>query len=238
MLSSLADVDGQLVMAFHRRVYLMRHADVRYVGQAGEPVNPDTVPLTDEGRRQARTLARALASVPLDRVACSGLPRTLETASIVAEGRGVRIETREALREIRTGRLGDIPADDFEAAFVGALHLPRTPEDRFLGGETWGSLQQRVLPCFRALLAEPGWRHLLVVAHGGVNRVILLDILGGTLASLGRLEQDPAALNILDVGPDGGLMLRLLNHTPYDEDKSELLETTMERLYRDIRENT
>jgi len=222
-------------MPLERRVYLMRHADVSYVDAEGRPVHPDAVALTPEGRAQALALARALAHVPIDRVACSGLLRTLETAKLVVDGRGLAIEVREALQEIQAGRLADLAPESFEDAFVGALHRPQRPEDRFLGGETWGSLQQRVRPCLAELLAAPGWRHLLLVAHGGVNRVILLDALGSDLAGLGRLEQDPAALNILDLDAEGRVLVRLLNHTPYDETKAALRETTMEKLFREIR---
>lgn len=222
-------------MPLHRRIYLMRHADVSYVDADGRPVHPDAVTLTPEGQAQARAVARALESVPFDRVVCSGLPRTLETAALVAGGRALPIEVREPLREIRSGRIADLAAGGFEDAFVGALHRPQQPEDRFLGGETWGSLEQRVRPCLGELLAEPGWRHLLIVAHGGVNRVILLDALGGDLGDLGRLEQDPAALNILDLDAQGRMLVRLMNHTPYDETKKALLETTMEKLFREIR---
>lgn len=217
-----------------RRVFLMRHADVRYVDAAGRPVAPEGVGLTEEGLRQAAAARDALAPVALDRIVCSGLRRTLETAGIVAAGRRLAIKVREELQEIRTGRIGDIPGGELEEVFRGSLERPQTRDSRFLGGETWGSLQDRVLPCFRALLAEPGWRRLLVVAHGGVNRAILLDLLGAGLDSLPRLEQDPACINVLDVLAAGGLMVRLLNHTPYDAVKAGLTETTMARLYRDM----
>src|SRR6266487_4035427 len=98
---------------------------------------------------------------------------------------------------IRAGRVtwssdvcsSDLAPAQFESTFLRALHRPVTREDHFLGGEAWGSLQDRVLPCFRELLADRSWHHLLVVAHGGVNRVILLEALGGGLSSLDRIEQ-------------------------------------------------
>ena len=106
------------------------------------------------------------------------------------------------------------------------------PDDRFLNGETWGAMQARALPCFREILADPAWKHVLVVAHGGVNRVLLLDALGLGLRGLGTLEQDPACLNVLDLEADGRPVVRLLNHTAHDPAKETLQETTMQRLYR------
>jgi probable phosphoglycerate mutase len=218
-----------------RRVYLLRHADVRYTDAEGRFVDPDSVTLTGEGRAQARAVAESLHAIPFDRAVSSGLPRTEETARLVLEGRGISLDVRDALQEIRPGRAGAVAPEDFERTFLTALHRPVMREDRFLGGETWGSLQDRVLPCFRALLADASWRHLLVVAHGGVNRVILLDALGAGLPGLGRIEQDPAGLNVLDVDGDGHVLVRLLNHTAYDPAKAGLVETTMEKLFRDLR---
>jgi probable phosphoglycerate mutase len=218
-----------------RRVYLVRHADVRYTDAQGRAVPVDAVSLTDEGRAQARALRDALARVPLDRAIVSGLPRTIETAAIVLDARTLRFETRAELQEIRPGRLDELPADRLEAEFTRALHRSVTPADRFLNGETWGEMQERALPCFREALADPAWKHLLVVAHGGVNRVLLLDALGLGLEGLGVIEQDPACLNIIDVGAEGRPVVRLLNHTAYDPAKQTLVETTMERLFRSFK---
>ena len=215
-----------------RRIYLVRHADVRYADEQGRAVPVDSVNLTEEGRAQARALRDALARVPLDRAIVSGLPRTVETAAIVLDGRSLRFETRTELSEIRPGRLDELPAERLQAEFTQALHKPVGPDDRFLNGEAWGALQARALPCFREILADPTWKHVLVVAHGGVNRVLLLEALGLGLQGLGTLEQDPACLNVLDLDAGGGLVVRLLNHTAHDPAKETLVETTMERLFR------
>lgn len=224
-----------------RRIYLMRHAEVSYFDAAGRPHPPRTVPLTAEGREQAAAAARALAPIPLDRAVVSDLPRTHETARIVIGGRALEPEVRPELREIEGGRLSEIPEDQLEAVFAGAFGAALDRDARFLGGETFGALVDRVVPVFRALCAAPGWRHLLIVAHGGVNRAILLDALGAGIGSFGAFEQDAACINIVDVEPPAGdgarprAIVRLLNHTPYNEQKLGLDLTTMERLYRQYR---
>ncbi|MGH2999956.1 MAG: histidine phosphatase family protein, partial [Gaiellaceae bacterium] len=80
-----------------RRIYLMRHAEVRYF----EGVHPERVVLTEHGREQANAAADALCGVPFDRVVTSGLERTVETARIVAPA--VEPESRYDLREIESG---------------------------------------------------------------------------------------------------------------------------------------
>jgi hypothetical protein len=65
-----------------------------------------------------------------------------------------------------------------------------------------------------------------------VNRLILLYAMGLGLDAFGVLEQDPCALNIIDVLGEGRLRVRLINQTFHDPAKAGLRETTMERLLR------
>jgi broad specificity phosphatase PhoE len=55
-------------LSTRRRIYLLRHAEVAYFDEHGQPVAPDEVPLTPTGRRQARRAGAALAGVRFDRV--------------------------------------------------------------------------------------------------------------------------------------------------------------------------
>jgi len=205
----------------------MRHAQVAYFLDGGRPVDPRDVTLTEEGREQAHTTADALASVPFDRVITSGLPRTVETARIVAPG--IEPEAWEELREIEGGRLADIGEDELEAVFAGAFRGPVPEGSRFLGGETISSLLDRVLPAVERLLAEE-WDCVLAVLHGAVNRAILSLALTGERAFLGGFEQAPACINVLDVGEDGWVV-RAVNTVAYDLVHARGRATTMEELY-------
>ena len=213
-----------------RRIYLMRHAQVAYFDD-GVPVRPDLVPLTAEGRRQAEAAAEFLDEIRFDRVITSGLPRTLETAEIVATG--ADIESWPELREIEAGRLTDIPEDDLERTFVEAWRGV-VPEDvRFLGGETIGSLLDRVLPAVERLLADDEWDVVLAVLHGGVNRAILSYALTCERALLGNLEQAPGCINVLDVGDDW--VVRAVNVSPTDPTHLGGRLRTMEELWAEFR---
>jgi probable phosphoglycerate mutase len=213
-----------------RRIYLMRHAQVAYF-EDGRPLRPDLVPLTEEGREQARAAAELLAGIDFDRVITSGLPRTLETARIVAPAH--EPESWPELREIESGRLGEIPEDELEAAFVEAWRDVVPEETRFLGGETIASLLDRVLPAVDRLLGEPEWDVVLAVLHGGVNRAILSYALTGGRAFLGNFEQAPGCVNVLDVGDDW--VVRAVNHAPSDPAHLRGRQRTLEELWEEFR---
>jgi broad specificity phosphatase PhoE len=211
-----------------RRIYLMRHAEVAYFEPDGRPVPPEAVSLTPEGQEQARAARDALVGVSFDRSVTSGLPRTVETARIVASG--LEPEAWPDLRELESGRLGDIPDEGLEQAFTKVFDAVVPNETRFLGGETIGSLFDRVLPALARLLADESWDVLLAVLHGGVNRAILSHALTGERRFLGSFEQAPACVNTLDVGADHWLV-RAVNVTPYDLAHLSGRQTTMEQLY-------
>jgi broad specificity phosphatase PhoE len=216
------------VTVARRRLYLMRHAQVRYF----EGVHPHDVLLTEEGRAQAAAARDALAAVRFDRVITSGLPRTLETASIVAPH--AEHERAPELREIESGELRGVDADEVQrmmtAAFRGVVPL----ESRFLGGESIGELFDRVLPQVEALLADEGWDVALLVLHGAVNRAVLSFALTGERTFLGGFEQAPGCIDVLDVDGDGRFVVRAVNHTPYDPAHvGAARETTMEQLWRE-----
>jgi broad specificity phosphatase PhoE len=208
----------------------MRHAQVAYF-ENGRPLQPETVPLTETGREQARTAAEVLAGIRFDRVITSGLLRTLETARLVAPE--AEPESWPELREIESGRLGDIPEDELERAFLEAWRDVVPEEDRFLGGETIGSLLDRVLPAVDRLVADPEWDVVLAVLHGGVNRAILSYALTGGRMMLGNFEQAPACINILDVGDDW--VVRAVNTTPTDLAHRGGRLRTMEELWAEFR---
>ena len=213
-----------------RRIYLMRHAQVAYF-ENGEPLRPDLVPLTAEGRRQAAAAASFLEGIAFDRVITSGLPRTLETAGIVAAS--AEPESWPELREIEAGRLADVPEEQLERTFIEAWRDVVPEEARFLGGETIGSLLDRVLPAVERLLADDEWDVVLAVLHGGVNRAIISHALTGERAMLGNLEQSPGCVNILDVGDDW--IVRAVNVSPTDPTHLGGRLRTMEELWAEFR---
>jgi broad specificity phosphatase PhoE len=214
-----------------RRLYLMRHAEVAYFDTEGRPVGAADVGLTGDGEEQARAAAKVFAGIALDRVITSGLERTLATARIVASAR--EPESWPELRELEPGRLSEIPADDLEDAFLGSFRGVVPEETKFLGGETIGSLLDRVLPALDRLLSDPSWDVALAVLHGGVNRAILSYALTGERLFLGGFEQAPACINVVDVGEDW--IVRAVGITPYDLAHTTTRQTTMELLFAQYR---
>lgn len=215
-----------------RRIYLLRHGHVAYYDDAGRPLNPKLAELTERGRAEARAAGALLAGVPLDRVVCSGLPRTRQTAELVAEGRGLTVEEDLAFLEIRAGRMAGVPKERREAEYIYGFERADAEGACFAGGDAFAAVRDRVVAGIERLALEPGWTHLALVAHDGVNRVVLSWACGAGLCALAAFEQDYGCVNILDVDVlDGRIrrrLIRAVNLTPGNPSKAGIHETSME----------
>jgi probable phosphoglycerate mutase len=229
-----------MTFAKRRRIFLMRHGSVTYFDAAGNPVLPESVPLNAAGREQATAAGRVFAEsgIRFDRVIVSGLPRTVETASLVLAETKQQLELQQIpeLVEIRGGKLAAIPDAELREAFIGAFEGVAPEEKRFLAGESIGELMDRVHPAIDALRADPDWDTLLLVLHGGVNRAILSYALTGQRLFLGNLAQTAGCINALDVGDaHHDWVVRFMNYSPPSALQAESRGTTMEALFHQYR---
>lgn len=222
-----------------RRAYILRHAEVSYFDGDGKPVDPRAVFLTHEGRRHAEAIADALREVSLDRAVCSALARTRETAEIALGGRDLIIEDLPKLREIRAGRLREVPANRLEAELAHGFDRAGEVGARFVGGEEFAEFQARVLEGWDEILGGAPWTQLLLVAHDAVNRVLLGWALGADLSVMAGFEQDMCCLNIVDMDVRDGKVdrafVKAMNVTPYNLSKQSLNLTTMEQVHQAYR---
>ena len=222
-----------------RRIYLLRHGAVEYLNPDGTRVkDARSVGLNASGREQAARLADLLRSVQFDRVVHSGLPRARETAEIVLGGeRAHTLEAAPEFREIHIGHIDRVPPGRMEMEFTYAFEEAAAPDASLARGEPFRGFFERVVEGFERILRQPGWTRLLLVAHGGTNRVILSWMARGGLDSLASFEQDEGCLNVLDVDLAGDEVVRryvrVVNFTPYNLTKEGLHLTTMERIAAD-----
>ncbi|MCH2171052.1 histidine phosphatase family protein [Myxococcota bacterium] len=219
--------------AQRRRIHLMRHAEAAYRGSDGNAHdNPNVVPLTSRGRKQAQAMHQAIGALSFDYALCTPFPRTSETARIVLGDRNLSLQVEPRLQEIQASRegMGRFSPADLAYSFDRAKEAGA----RFAGGENIGDFCARVHEGFEAQITETAWKSALFVCHGGVNRAILTWVLGTGPELLSAFEQDNACMNIIDIDcdPETGMVVRryvrLINWTPYDPSKSEIHLTTME----------
>ncbi len=199
----------------HTRLYLVRHGELT-TSREGLFVGHRDVSLNVEGVCQIRKLSDHLRDVHLDCIISSDLSRTRQSAEIIAKNRDIEPVSNESFREINLGAWEGMSLKEIMQTF--ADEFEQRSEDivnyRIDNGESFDDVSKRALPCLKAILAGNPGKQLALVAHGGVNRVILCDALGLDLRFLDRLDQSYACLNIIDFYPDISVV-KLLNATYY-----------------------
>jgi probable phosphoglycerate mutase len=213
---------------------------VSYFESGEEPGDHDPS-LNQTGIAQAEALGQLLAEAPIDLAVCTGLRRTLQTARLAIGTRKLEIDVIEGLSEAKTGTFQGVEsAEDMETLFTRAFDDAEQPDARFLTGESYAGLWDRVATAWQGLLARSDWNDVFVACHGVVNRTILAQALGAGPEIYRRIEQDPGCVNVLDIdgaGHDARVAyVRLMNFTPYNAPKIGMHETTMETLWRQFLE--
>jgi len=230
-----------------RRIYLMRHGHVNYFSRlVRETGDTSVVPLTELGQAQAKAAGQALSHVTFDRAICSGYPRTEQTARIALEHIETdvpELEIDRRLVEIHGGGFGGMTdQDDIAAVMTFTFDQAAEPGAR-MGpeGEAFGEAMERAVEGFTSLLESPGWHTALVVAHEGINRLLLGWCTGNGLRAIQAFEQDPACINIIDVdlvpkevGEGTEIARRIIkavNVTPYNYVKHGMNMTSLEAIF-------
>jgi broad specificity phosphatase PhoE len=203
------------------RVFLVRHgstelsAEDRFAGAVD-------VLLSDDGRNQARMLGHRLAHEKVDAIYASPLKRTVETARLIAEPIGLEVETVDAVREIAHGRWEGKTRADVEREF--ADEYEKWEEDPYsfapVGGESGLQVTARALPALLDLVAKHDGKRFVVVSHKATIRLLLSSLLGfDPRRYRDRLDQSPAALNVLDFKDVAHARLTLFNDISHYADE-------------------
>jgi probable phosphoglycerate mutase len=203
------------------RLFLVRHgatelsAEDRFAGAVD-------VLLSDAGRNQARLLGYRLAHEKVAAVYASPLKRTVETARLIAEPAGLDVETVDAVREIAHGRWEGKTRADVESEFAGEYN--KWEEDPFTfapeGGESGLQVTARALPAVLQLVERHEGKRFVIVSHKATIRLLLSSLLGfDPRRYRDRLDQSPAALNVLDFKDVAHARLTLFNDISHYADE-------------------
>jgi probable phosphoglycerate mutase len=153
------------------RLILVRHGQTVSNVQGLLDTAAPGADLTDLGRRQAAALIEVLAGERIDRVVASPLARTVQTATPIAEERGLALRTDVRLREVLAGDLELLADRDSHMTYLETVFawargdltpaLPGSPE-------TGTSFFDRYDDAVEAAVLDVGTA--LLVSHGAAIR--------------------------------------------------------------------
>ncbi|HIC90613.1 MAG TPA: alpha-ribazole phosphatase [Syntrophaceae bacterium] len=192
-------------------LYLVRHGECEHFDKCQFFGHTD-IDLTCTGIRQMKSMAQRLEGITIDQIYSSDLKRASKSASIIASHWNKIPRNVPQFREVNFGKWEGLTWEEIEKQFPGSLEarFKDVINYKIPGGESLEDLRVRVLGKLREILKGGEGKSILLVTHGGVNRVILCDALGLSLENLFRIEQDYGCLNIIDYFRDT-MVVKLVN---------------------------
>jgi len=180
--------------------------------------------LSDEGRAQVRATADWLAPLTerVDALISSPVRRTRESADILAERLGLRVEEEPGFAEMEFGAWDGLTFAEVAAAHKSDLDTWIASLDGVPGGdgESFRSVEKRVLGALDRVLEQRAGQTVVVVSHVTPIKTLVAHALRAPLESVFRMELTPASVTVLTFfggGPDQDApmaSLRLYNAQP------------------------
>ncbi len=194
-------------------------------------------PLSDRGCAQADAVSRTLADEKLGAVYASPLGRAVQTADVIARPHRLRVRLDPGFKEMSFGAWEGLGVDDVKLKFPEDFATwraephrarfggPETVEDvraephraRFGGPETVEDARTRALAGLQRLQEAHDGETVVLVSHGVVVRLIILDALGLPSDRLWAVHAEPAGITEIEYRP-GWMTVHRMNTRQHLED--------------------
>ena len=220
-------------------LYLVRHGSIE-TGDTKRYHGSMDVPLLEEGVEQMKEacglITRYLAALAsakqqtylkdihdpkesspeLTAIYCSDLQRAIRSAEIVAEPHRLDPIQVPALRERNFGVWEGMTFAEIKEKYPLEFDAWAGNPVKYspIGGESTLDVGLRVTRAAENIVASHPGENIAIIAHGGVNRIILCEIMGIPFENIFRIEQDYAAVNIIEFW-DKYPVVKLLNGRVY-----------------------
>lgn len=201
------------------KLLLVRHGETelnsteRYWGRTDVGLGP-------AGLRQAEQLRDRLATEKIDYVYSSVMKRAMVTAQTVASIHRLEVTGCPDLREIDFGRIEGLNFAEVHARFpqISQMWIRHDPELAYPDGESLPQLESRINGFKTHLAKHAANDTILIVAHSGVLRSFICQLLNMGTIHRWNIRIDLASLSIVETYP-GTAILSLLNDTSHLTDR-------------------
>jgi probable phosphoglycerate mutase len=159
-------------------LYIARHGETEW-NVRKLIMGHTNMPLNDIGEQQAQELSEKLKHINFVAAFSSDLLRARRTAEIVMHERSLAVQTKTALRERNYGRFEGQPHDIVRRELFDLLEAY---EREGKSGKPYPDVESdeevtaRLIPVLKEIAVAYPSENVLVVAHGGVLRTLLIHL--------------------------------------------------------------
>lgn len=193
---------------------LVRHGQTDW-NPAQRVMGQSDISINEAGKKQARNLRDWLKDIEIHAVYSSPMPRALETAAIIIEGRnGLKIIKEPGVAEIDYGDWVGVTFKELEEKHPEQYNNYRFRPSRMKipGGEAVVAVQKRAVAAIERIRRKHEGQRVLVISHADVGKAILVHYLGIPLDLLQKVGCDNGSLSIYRFGTPWGDRLVALNY--------------------------
>ena len=193
------------------RMILIRHAEPEQQAK-NKCYGRLDIGLSDSSRTQFTEKLSSLRNFAAAALYASPLRRAAESAAIVGWHLQLQPTLIPELQEIDFGKFEGLAYDEIQRLYPEEyrLWMENPTEIKFPWGEGFPEMKVRVLGFKESLLNLHRQQTVVLVCHGGTNRILLADALGTPDEGIFRIDQNYSAINIIDYF-DKHPVVRLLN---------------------------
>ncbi len=178
-----------------KNIYLIRHGEI-YTAKEKTYIGILDIPLNREGILQAKKLKDFFSHINIDKIYSSDLIRSVQTANIIMEDRSMKLIELSELREINMGNWEGKTFKEIKEKYedLFEFRMENIKDFKPQNGESFGECRKRAMDIFNKIAKSDGY-NILIVAHAGVNRVIIASLLGIPIKDLFIFKQDYGCIN-------------------------------------------
>ena len=146
-------------------------------------------------------MAESFRTTELDVIYSSPLKRAYDTAKAVAEVKNLDVHTDEGLKEINYGHWEGRTIEELTALYgdehLNTLRYPGNDKDQFPGEGSLRNVLNRVIPVTNRIITANPDKTIMIVAHGGILKIMILYLLGLEIDHYNRIWMDNTGVSII-----------------------------------------
>ncbi|ACK70397.1 Phosphoglycerate mutase [Gloeothece citriformis PCC 7424] len=211
------------------RVIIVRHGQSSYNAQKKIQGRCDESVLTDKGRADAEILGNTLNNLEIDRLYCSPLQRAKTTAQVIHSclKNPPALEVNDQLMEIDLPLWEKLNKEEVAVKFAEDYRCwhERPHEFKMILSSVEGqrdhypvlSLYKQAQQFWQEILPKHQGKTLLIVAHNGINRCLIMSALDIHPSYYQTIQQSNCCINVLNFtgGLEDPVQIESLNQTAH-----------------------
>jgi len=198
------------------RLLLVRHGQTE-LNRESRFRGMSDIPLNERGRAEALAVARLLEDQAVGTVYTSPVPRSVETAELIARATGSDVIPDDGLIDIDYGGWQGLTVAEAEREFGAAMMenwMRDTGRFEFPGGDRMADVRARVAPALLEIAGENAGGTVAAVTHMAVLKVCFLVTMGLGFEWFWKVGIDNGSVSLFTHDEVSGFVLQFWNSTP------------------------